>query len=139
MKRLLIPVLLLLAACGTPQERCISRNTKDLQVVNGLIAEAEGNLGRGYALEEYRTWDEVLDWCQAPPPPPGPNGELRPAPPPQPCYRRVAVTETRPKKIDLVAEANQLQQLRKRQAELEQRAKSVIAQCQALYPETEKK
>ena len=138
MKRLLIPFLLLLAACGTPQERCISRNTKDLQVVNKLIAEAEGNLARGYALEEYRTWDEVLDWCQAPPPPPGPNGEARPAPPPHPCYRRVAVTETRPKKIDLAAEAKQLQQLRKRQSELEIRAKSVVAQCQALYPETAK-
>ena len=40
--------LIPLAACGTPQEQCIGAATRDMQVVNRLIAEVQGNLARGY-------------------------------------------------------------------------------------------
>ena len=52
MKRLLLCSFALLAACGTPQEQCIAYGTRDLRTVDKLIVETEGNLTRGYALEE---------------------------------------------------------------------------------------
>ena len=59
----LLPVLIL-AACGTPQERCISRNTSEYRTVARLLSEVEANLARGYAWEEreyMRTeWDLSL-------------------------------------------------------------------------------
>ena len=51
MKRLILAPLLLLTACGTPQEQCISANTRDLQVVDRLIRDSEANLARGYGYE----------------------------------------------------------------------------------------
>ena len=51
-----LALLLLLAACGTPQQRCEIQATRDLRVVDELIAESEATLRRGYALrEEQRT------------------------------------------------------------------------------------
>ena len=43
--------LLVLAACSTPQERCVRGVNRDLQTVNALIAETELNLARGYTYE----------------------------------------------------------------------------------------
>ena len=48
----LLALPLVLAACGTPQERCISQNTSEFRTVSRLLAEVEGNLARGYAWEE---------------------------------------------------------------------------------------
>ena len=45
MKRLMLLPVLFLAACGTPQEQCISANTRDLQVVDRLIRMIQ--VGRG--------------------------------------------------------------------------------------------
>ena len=57
MKRLTFLALAALAACGTPQEQCINRNTRDLRTVDRLIAEAEGNLQRGYAYETITVYE----------------------------------------------------------------------------------
>lgn len=47
---------LFLAACATPQQRCEIQATRDLRVVDALIAETQATLQRGYALrEEQRT------------------------------------------------------------------------------------
>ena len=43
---------LTLVACGTPQEQCISQNTREYRVVSNLLREVEANLARGYAWEE---------------------------------------------------------------------------------------
>ena len=51
---------LTLAACGTPQERCIAKNTSEYRSVARLLAEDEGNLARGYAWEERQVVDTVL-------------------------------------------------------------------------------
>lgn len=140
MKRV-APFLLLLAACGTPQEQCINRNTRDLRTVNQLIAESEGNLKRGYAIEEYTVTVPVWDWCYtsvAVAGPPGPDGT--PGAPqivrqPYRCMDTDTRTETRPKSIDLKAEAVKLDQLRQKQRQLSKQAESVVAQCKAAYPE----
>lgn len=133
MKRLLPLTLLLLAACGTPQEQCIARNTRDLRTVERLIAESEANLKRGYALEKrterYRTFSPCLL-----PSPPDANGN------PQPPRRAMCPdTETRtytvPKSIDLDLEARKLAQLKDKRRQLLRAAEPVIAQCKAQYPE----
>lgn len=129
MKRLAFSLLVLLAACGTPQEQCISRATRDLRIVDRLIAETQANLDRGYALERVTVYETDWEWCQ-----PGPNaeGEL---PPPRLCLDRHPVTTTRPKAIDLKEEAQKLESLKLKRAELAREAQPFIAQCKAEYPE----
>jgi hypothetical protein len=136
MKRLLFPALLVLAACGTPQEQCIARGTRDLRTVEQLIAETEGNLKRGYALEEHVIRFPTFRPCPMPPPPPVPPGTTPPPPPPvQMCPDTVEQTVTRPKAIDLDAEARKLDQLRAKRKELLRAADAVVAQCRAEYPD----
>ena len=68
MRRLVLSlsVLSVLAACGTPQERCISRNTRDLRTVEKLAVVVQGNLDRGYAYEEYTVSVPVWKECIVP-------------------------------------------------------------------------
>ena len=133
MKRLLPLTLLLLAACGTPQEQCIARNTRDLRTVERLIAESEANLGRGYALEKrterYRTFEPCLL-----PSPPDANGNPQP-PRRAMCPDTRTRTYTVPKSIDLDLEARKLAQLKDKRKQLARAAEPVIAQCRAEYPE----
>lgn len=53
MRSVAILLLLGLAACGTPQERCINRSTAEVRRLQSLVAEVDGNLARGYGYEEY--------------------------------------------------------------------------------------
>ena len=135
MRRALI-VLTLLAACGTPQEQCINRETRDLRILNRLIAETEANLKRGYALEEVTIYRDRWVRCPVEVLPPPPEGAPPPPPPPpRMCLDEVSETVTRPKAIDLRAEAEKLKGLKKKQVELSRSAASAIAQCKAQYPE----
>lgn len=129
MKRLILAPLLLLAACGTPQEQCISANTRDLRVVERLIRETEGNLARGYGyvtVTEYET-----DWVDCTPAP----TEDNPNPPRDLCFDRVPVSVRKEVALDLNAEAAKLESLKAKRALLSRAAESVIAQCKAKYPE----
>lgn len=135
MRRSLV-VLVLLAACGTPQERCIARETRDVRVLDRLIVESEGNLARGYALEEVVTYRDR--WVQCPvaaPPAPAEGQPAPPPPPPQLCLDEVRETETRPKAIDLRAEAQKLESMRDKRGALLRAAGPGIAQCKAQFPE----
>lgn len=136
MKRAALLSLALLVACGTPQEQCIDRATRDLRTVEKLIAETQGNLDRGYALETITVWDEVWDWCYPPPPPPPADGSPPPPPPPpQMCRKEVSREVERPRTIDLAAEARKLDQLKSKRRELARAAEPAIAQCRLQYPE----
>src|SRR5690606_21382542 len=44
----LVALVLMIAACGTPQERCIDDATRELRRIDGLIADTEAALARGY-------------------------------------------------------------------------------------------
>ena len=136
MRRSLV-LFLLLAACGTPQERCIARETRDVRVLDRLITESESNLQRGYALEEVVTYRDR--WVPCPVVRPAPvEGQPAPAPapsPPQLCLREVQETETRPKAIDLTAEAQKLASMKDKRAALLRAAAPAIAQCRAEFPE----
>jgi hypothetical protein len=130
MNRLIFPALLLLSACGTPQEQCINRNTRDLRTVERLIAETQGNLDRGYAYEQITISTPTWVYCDAPR---VPEGEVQP--PPRLCLDDVEETITRPKAIDLADEARKLEGLQAKRRQLARAAEPVIAQCKAAYPE----
>jgi hypothetical protein len=130
MKRLTFLALATLAACGTPQEQCISRNTRDLRTVDRLIAETKGNLDRGYAYETITVYEDYWVACPVPA-----TVEGQPAPKPRMCLDERPVTEQRPKAIDLTEEARKLDSLKTKRKQLARQAEAVIAQCKAQYPE----
>lgn len=122
----LAPILLsLLAACGTPQEQCITRSTRDLRTVDRLIAETQANLDRGYALETMTIPRDRWGFCDHPV-----LGQ-----PSIPCLIEDDIRVERPIAIDLAAEAEKLKGLQAKRAELARAAQPVIAQCRAEYPE----
>lgn len=129
MKHPALYALLFLAACGTPQEQCIGANTRDLQVVNRLIRDAEGNLARGYGYETVTEYEP--QWIDCTPRPTATN----PEPAREMCFDRVPVTVRKEVALDLNAEAAKLKSLKAKRASLAKSAESVIAQCKAKFPE----
>lgn len=128
MKRILFPALLLLTACGTPQEQCINGGTRDLRVMDRLIKESEGNVQRGYAWEEITVLRK--SWVKCTPKP----TEANPTPEPERCLVDVPETERRPVAIDLNAEMAKLASLKAKRAQQLKAAEGLIAQCKAKYP-----
>jgi hypothetical protein len=131
MRRLALFPLLLLTACGTPQEQCINRNTRDLRTIQALVNETQANIARGYAIEEYTVYVPVWQICEIP----VQTDPAKPAPPPRYCFEQEPETRTRPKAIDLRAEGAKLDSLLERRDQLARAAEPVIAQCKAQYPE----
>ena len=131
MRRLALFPLLLLTACGTPQEQCINRNTRDLRTIQSLVNETQANIARGYAIEEYTVYVPVWRICEIP----VQTDPAKPAPPPRYCFEQEPQTRTRPKAIDLRAEGAKLDSLLERRDQLARAAEPVIAQCKAQYPE----
>jgi hypothetical protein len=129
MKPLILIPLVLLAACGTPQEQCINTNTRDLQVVDRLIRDTEGNLARGYGYATVTEYEARWVDCT-----PRPTAAV-PKPTTQRCFDRVPVSVRKPVALDLNAEAAKLQSLKTKRASLAKSAESVIAQCKAKFPE----
>ena len=122
-------VFLALAACGTPQERCINNNTRDLRTVERLIGESERNLARGFALESRTEWRTTAVPCY--------RSSRRPGNPPilTTCWNDRPETVTRPRAINLDEEAAKLDSLKRKRDQLARQAESVVAQCRALHPE----
>ena len=123
------PLLLALAACGTPQEQCVRTVSHDMTVLDRLIAETQGNLTRGYGFAktvetvpefvtcEPHSWDKDAK----------PEGRM--------CLEDVPHTITKPVALDLQAEAAKLASIQKRRADMTQALAPAIADCQARYPE----
>ena len=136
-----LALALTLAACATPQQRCINQVTQDLRVVTDLIAETEGNLRRGYALEETVVYRPYLDYCDDSfITTTGPDGERRIVSVPRMCWEDDEEIILRPRAIDLDAERRKLdgQQrhgLIRQQRTQNERAAPQVEQCRALYPE----
>ncbi|WP_415183463.1 hypothetical protein [Phaeovulum sp.] len=136
MLRLLSAALILsLAACGTPQERCINTATRELHTIERLLSEVEGNLARGYAWEEYEITRS--HWVRCGPIVPShvdKNGKHI-TPRPRMCLEDYTDTLRRRVAIDPASEKRKRDGLIAKRAELTRTAKAQIAQCQALYPE----
>lgn len=130
MKRVLITgMMLALASCGTPQQQCIGSVTRDMRVVDRLIATAEGNLARGYAFETVVQTRPVFVDCT-----PDPTAEI-PDPPPRQCLKNEERSVSRPVAIDLTAEAAKLASLKTKRSQQADAAAPAIAACQRQYPE----
>ena len=130
MKRLLFAsVVLLLAACGTPQQQCIGTVTRDLTVVDKLIVQTTGNLDRGYGYAStVITTPEFVDCTRD-------ATEDHPHPRPVSCFEDVPQTVTRPVALDLNAEAAKLASLKAKRVQLAAAAAPAIADCRSRYPE----
>lgn len=126
-----LALVLGLAACATPQEACIGRETRELRVLDRLIAEQRATLARGYALVERTTWEREWRICE----PGQPATATTPARPPRWCWDQVPVTVTDRVPIDPAAEQRKLDGLQDRRAAEAARAERAVAQCRALYPE----
>jgi hypothetical protein len=129
-------LLTALSACGTPQEQCISRETRDLRVVDRLIADTEGNVKRGYAFEDVVISRTVWVICAPLPVVPPVEGGPMPEPVnPQLCLDDREETVTRPVAIDLVAERSKLNGLKAKRTQLARDASRAITACRKAYPE----
>jgi len=122
---------LVLAACGTPQEQCIARNTDEYRTVSRLLAEVEGNLARGYAWEERVVTRMEFDTC----PTILRNRDGDRVLVQRSCWRDVADTERYRVAIDPLVEQRKAQNLRARRAELRPNAERAVQACRAAYPE----
>ncbi len=131
MKTKALSLLILLAACGTPQERCINGVTRDQRTLDRLIAESEGNIRRGYAYEEETVYVPVWEPCWYGPP----VAEGQKPRPPRMCMEEEARTTRKAVAIDLKAEARKLEGLKAKRAQLARASAPAVAQCRAQYPE----
>ena len=124
MRLVLVSGLVLLAACSTPQERCISGVSKELRVVDQLISTTRGNLARGFAIEEKSVLVNTDQVC-------GQTAEG------DDIICEIAVAEDKrvPVAIDLDAEQSKLNSLVARRAELASLRSKRIEQCIATHPE----
>ena len=121
--------LTVLSACATPQVRCIKQATRDIAIVDQLIAEVEGNLQRGFALERETIYRTEFEDCT-----PNPT-ESNPTPRARMCPVQVPQTMTRAVAVDLTAESAKLASLEAKRAQQGQVAAASIAQCRAIHPE----
>lgn len=129
-----LALCLVLAGCGTPQERCIASLTRDLRIVDRLIVDSQTNLARGYALVTQTIYVTAWDYCTGPvlvqPNIGGPPVLI----PGQMCLDEEPRTVRRPVAIDPAAEKRKLAGLQDQRRKLIARAEPAIAQCRASYP-----
>jgi hypothetical protein len=131
----LLGLPLTLMSCATPQERCISDATRELRVVNGLIAETQANLARGYSLEEVVVSIPTWVYCDQPVLVTQPDGSQVWGIGGGMCIDDYTQTVERPSAIDPEQERRKLDGLIKQQALLTKQATPAIRQCQLSYPD----
>lgn len=127
-----LALLLLLASCGTPQERCIASATRDTRILDRLIGETELNLTRGYARVEVvrisRRYERCRDSRRA-----SAGGKAGHAS--RLCLRNHRYTETVSKAINPVEEREKLTEMQKKRTQLAGVAQTGVAQCRQQHPE----
>ncbi|WP_444452110.1 hypothetical protein ACTTAI_13775 [Rhodobacter capsulatus] len=132
MRKLIVFGVLALAACGTPQEQCINRETRDIRHLQRLLEEVQGNLDRGYAYEDYEVPMTRWEHC-------GSDVITRPdgtvIERPRMCLEDYTVTRTREVPIDPQSERRKRDGLREKIKSLTPAANAAIRACKAAYPE----
>ncbi|MEM6594887.1 MAG: hypothetical protein AAF672_08850 [Pseudomonadota bacterium] len=116
------PVLLIcaLGACATSEKLCIQDATKDLKIVQSLIATTEANLLRGYAVETEERRVVFTDFCL---------GSRRSNVGVSFCNRSEPVTKRTPVAIDVAAERRKLRELKRREAKLLEGIPAALDAC----------
>ncbi|MBS8229223.1 hypothetical protein [Vannielia litorea] len=123
-----LPLLLLplLAACATPREACEARATKDLRVMNKLIAETRANVDRGYAIEREAYVTTGLQMCV---------GSAKENVGVRWCHRPETRYRTKQVAIDPGAEQRKLRNMIIKRDQLQREAQAQVAACKRAYPE----
>ncbi len=123
---LLIP-LVVLAACSTPREQCISSANRSVATLDRLISVTRGNIERGYAIAEVQDVRVLRSHCE------GTNEDgstFR-----FPCEETETFTRRVPVAIDIAEERTKLAQLESRREQQTSDAQARIQQCIAVHPE----
>lgn len=124
---LTLPALAVLAACATPQERCIREGASEQTQLQRQITESEGNIARGYAIHRQTVPETVFHSCRR-----VKDGKVVGYYPcPETYYRTI---ET-PVSIDTDDERRKLRRLKDALPAAQKRAAEAAAQCRVLYPE----
>lgn len=122
MRPLVLVLPLLLAACVSPEQRCINRASEDLRVLSALIEETRGTIERGYAYE-FREEDRLrYTICTHRD---GTRGF---------CWVRDERTTRVPVAVNLDDERAKLETLLAKREELTLRTRAEIAACEAAAP-----
>ncbi|MHA6346566.1 hypothetical protein [Roseivivax sp. CAU 1761] len=116
--------LLLLAACATPVERCVTQATEGLRAAEAELRTLEATLARGYAVEERVRSHPVFTTC-------GFGPERRP------CVAERVVRVPRKVPVNLVEVRRRADELRARLPELQRSADAGAGQCRAAYAAAE--
>lgn len=124
MRRTLLLLPLVLAACISQRDACINTANKEMVVINNLVGITRANVDRGYALTETTEFVQVYKPCL--------NSEGQPTG--DQCPTLEPVTRLVPTAIDLNLEYQKLKSLEERQAEMLRAVNSRIQQCIATYP-----
>jgi hypothetical protein len=119
---------LALTACETPRESCINQASRELRIVESLIAETRCNLDRGYAIEREQDVRVVRDFCRVRDEEEGDIDLVR-------CNRTEVDEVERPVTIDLAQERVKLEQLLERREGLAAEQSARLRACVATYPE----
>ena len=124
---LMLVLPLVLAACATPRESCLSSVSREGRVLDALIAQTRGNVTRGYAIEEreeLRTRRQLCEFRRDD----GSIGRRF-------CNRTTAEDVRVPVTIDIEAEKVKLDQLLARREAQARSEAAARAQCVARYPQ----
>ncbi len=116
-------VLVLLAACTTPQEACIYDAQKELRTLQARIDTARGNIDRGYAIHRQVVPYTYAAICHTD------AGEA------YQCERNATRIQETPVSIDLGEERARLARLRAALPAARRAAEVRIAECRRVYPE----
>ncbi|MGR3625249.1 MAG: hypothetical protein ACU0A0_03060 [Limimaricola sp.] len=123
---LLLVLPLVLAACATPREACLSDVSRQGRVVDALIAQTRGNIARGYGIEEREELRTRRHLCRYR----TDDGEIVR----RFCDRTVAEDIRVPVTLDIEAEKVKLDQLLARRERMAGAEATARAQCVARYP-----
>lgn len=126
---LLLPLAALAAACTSPRGQCLAEATRDVRVLDHLIAETELALARGYGVQRETAYVPVATFCG------GYGYGHRGYYGLGACYEPYPVTRARPVAIDPAAERRKLAELKAKHREAVARMKEDLRACDAAYPE----
>ena len=122
---IVLPILL--TACATPREQCLSQVTQNLRINESLIRQTEANLARGFGVERRQQVREIDRVCR---------GVTESGEEVRTRCEDVIVRDVRvPVALDLRVEQAKLESLREQNVRLRAEAGAAQDRCVALYPE----
>jgi hypothetical protein len=118
-----LAALAVLAGCATPLERCVLRAEREVRVLTEELAERQGNVIRGYAIESRVVPQMGPAWCR------DRYGRL------YTCFDWVDTVQTVRRPVNVALERERVALLERAIARERQVAEREIAACRAQYPQ----